>query len=93
MNDGYFAHEYGDTDHGQDWWYDELDQDLGLPCGPADHALADSTPSTEHVTGGDFEADPITAFTLWADSGTGAAATLSRDSRPWPTGGADRVSA
>ncbi len=29
MNDGYFSHELGDTDHGQDWWYDELDHKLG----------------------------------------------------------------
>jgi hypothetical protein len=35
MNDGYFSHELGDTDHGQDWWYDELDYKLGAPLGPA----------------------------------------------------------
>ncbi len=35
MNDGYFSHELGDTDHGQDWWYDELDHKLGAPLGPA----------------------------------------------------------
>ena len=35
MNDGYFAHEYGDTWHGNDWWYDELDFNLGYPLGPA----------------------------------------------------------
>ena len=79
LNDGYFAHEIGDTYHGNDWWYDELDQDLGMPCGPAANALAASTPSSEHVTGGDFEADPIVAFTLSADGSTGAAATLTRD--------------
>ncbi len=33
MNDGYFAHEFGDTFHGNDWWYDELDFDLGYPSG------------------------------------------------------------
>jgi hypothetical protein len=31
MNDGYFAYEYGDTWHGNDWWYDELNVDLGYP--------------------------------------------------------------
>ena len=36
MNDGYFAHEFGDTWHGNDWWYDELDFDLGIPLGPAE---------------------------------------------------------
>eukprot|EP00937_MAST-01D_sp_MAST-1D-sp2_P001252 g1252.t1 len=30
-----FAHELGDSYHGQDWWYDELDHALGLPLGPA----------------------------------------------------------
>ena len=34
LDDGYFAHEYGDTWHGNDWWYDELDFDLGHPLGP-----------------------------------------------------------
>lgn len=36
MHDGYFAHELGDTFHGNDWWYDELDFDLGHPLGPAE---------------------------------------------------------
>lgn len=36
MHDGYFAHELGDTYHGHDWWYDELDFDLGYPSGPAE---------------------------------------------------------
>jgi len=36
MQDGYFAHELGDTFHGNDWWYDELDFDLGHPLGPAE---------------------------------------------------------
>ncbi len=35
MGDGYFSHELGDTDHGQDWWYDELDFKLGQPLGKA----------------------------------------------------------
>jgi hypothetical protein len=35
MNDGYFAHEFGDTWHGNDWWYDELDFNLGHPLGDA----------------------------------------------------------
>lgn len=36
MHDGYFAHEMGDSYHGNDWWYDELDFDLGYPLGPAE---------------------------------------------------------
>ncbi len=30
-----FAQELGDSFHGQDWWYDELDCVLGMPVGPA----------------------------------------------------------
>ena len=29
MNDGYFSHELGDTDHGQDWWYDRVGLQVG----------------------------------------------------------------
>jgi len=36
MNDGYFAYEYGDTWHGNDWWYDELNFNLGHPRGAGD---------------------------------------------------------
>jgi hypothetical protein len=35
MRDGYFAHELGDSWHGQDWWYDELEWKLGMPIGNA----------------------------------------------------------
>jgi hypothetical protein len=35
MRDGYFAHELGDSWHGQDWWYDELNCKLGVPLGSA----------------------------------------------------------
>ena len=36
MNDGYFAYEFGDMWHGNYWWYDELNFDLGRPRGPAE---------------------------------------------------------
>lgn len=29
LEDGYFSYDYGDTDHGQLWWYDEYDVNLG----------------------------------------------------------------
>ena len=35
MRDGYFAHELGDSWHGQDWWYDELEWKLGSPTSNA----------------------------------------------------------
>jgi hypothetical protein len=33
--DGYYSFDYGDTNHGQTWWYDEYDVDLGDPTGNA----------------------------------------------------------
>jgi hypothetical protein len=36
MNDGYFAYEFGDMWHGNNWWYDELNFDLGQPRGAAE---------------------------------------------------------
>ena len=31
LEDGYFSFDHGDQDHGQTWWYDEYDVDLGNP--------------------------------------------------------------
>lgn len=31
LEDGYFAFDFGDTDHSQQWWYDEYGVDLGAP--------------------------------------------------------------
>jgi hypothetical protein len=35
MQNGYFSYDYGDKDHGQTWWYDEYDVNLGEPMGKA----------------------------------------------------------
>jgi len=35
MGDGFFSYDFGDQDHGQLWWYDEQDAQLGEPLGPA----------------------------------------------------------
>lgn len=35
LEDGYFSFDYGDEDHGQLWWYDEYELDLGVPLGTA----------------------------------------------------------
>lgn len=35
MEDGYYSFDYGDTDHGQLWRYDEYDIDLGQPVNGA----------------------------------------------------------
>ncbi|MGB7117384.1 MAG: carbohydrate binding domain-containing protein [Anaerolineales bacterium] len=57
MNDGYFLHDFGDLWHGQDWWYDELDFDLGYPLGPA--VRVDGIPAVNLIVNGGFESDPI----------------------------------
>ena len=79
-NDGFYAYELGDTFHGNDWWYDEFDADLGTACGPAKRVTTGSTtPATEHVRDGGFEATLSSNWSLWADSTTGAAATVAAD--------------
>src|SRR5581483_8782237 len=55
MNDGFFAHEVGDTYHGDNWWYDELDYNLGYPLGPAQTITLSGPQSTNIVVNDDFE--------------------------------------
>jgi hypothetical protein len=57
MDDGYFLHDFGDLWHGQDWWYDELDFDLGYPLGPA--VQVDGGLPVNLIKNGGFESDPI----------------------------------
>jgi len=59
MNDGYFLHDFGDLEHGQDWWFDELDFDLGYPLGPAARVDLGGGAPVDLIENGDFEADPI----------------------------------
>jgi hypothetical protein len=78
--DGFYAYEFGDTFHGNDWWYDEFDADLGAACGPAQRVAITGAPAgTEHVRDGGFEATLATNWSLWADNTTGAAAAMSSD--------------
>ncbi len=35
LSDHYFSFDFGDKNHGQLWWYDEYDIDLGVPVGEA----------------------------------------------------------
>lgn len=37
LEDGYYAFDFGDRDHGQTWWYDEYEAYLGSPTGEAAH--------------------------------------------------------
>lgn len=79
MNDGFFAHEFGDTWHGNDWWYDELDYGLGQPLGEARRVAVEGFTQTDWLDNGGFES-PLEGTWLLSVSGTnGAAATLSRD--------------
>lgn len=80
MDDGYFAHEFGNTHHGNDWWYDELDCDLGYPLGPADRVpVAGFDPGPNQIVNPGFEQPIAWPWNLWADTGSGCAATLARD--------------
>jgi hypothetical protein len=84
MGDGFFAHEYGDTWHGNDWWYDELDFKLGYPLGPAQRVGFPGSPGTNLIVNAGFES-PIVA--PWRFSvNTGCAATLTRDTLDAPAG-------
>jgi hypothetical protein len=55
LNDGYFAYEFGDTFHGNDWWYDELDFDLGYPLGPARRVVSGDASPSNLLDNGGFE--------------------------------------
>ena len=79
MNDGYFAYELGDTLHGEDWWYDELDYDLGQPLGPCYRLDVGATPTTDLIVNGGFTQPLSDGWTSWADTGAGCAATFQED--------------
>ena len=79
MNDGFFAHEFGDSWHGNDWWYDELDFDLGHPLGPAGRVDVEGFLQHDRIDNGGFEAPLEGTWNLTLNAGFGAAAALSRD--------------
>jgi hypothetical protein len=81
MSDGYFSHELGDTDHGQDWWYDELDYKLGAPLGPAQGITVGQAGDRELMQNGGFEDALAGTWSLWCDTQSGCAATAERDTR------------
>jgi hypothetical protein len=75
MHDGYFAHEYGDTWHGNNWWYDELDFELGAPLGKAEFLYRNTEDAQNFVPAGDFEGDN-SAWSAWFDEGNGYTGTF-----------------
>lgn len=79
LDDGYFAHEFGDAWHGNDWWYDELDFNLGYPLGPSERVDFGGSPGENQIVNGDFESPIAHPWDLWVDTAAGYAATVSRD--------------
>jgi hypothetical protein len=58
MSDGFFSFDFGESDHGQLWHYDEEDANLGRPLGdavnvlsPADHRLTASVWRRDYQNG------------------------------------------
>ncbi len=88
MSDGYFSHELGDTDHGQDWWYDELDYKLGMPLGPAQPIAMSQAAEGERMQNGGFEDELAGTWSLWCDAQNGCAAQVERDLRTRHSGAA-----
>ena len=79
MCDGYFSHELGDTDHGQDWWYDELDFKLGEPLGTAQRIAVRPATNRELLDNGGFENELGETWRLWCDQQNRCAVTVQRD--------------
>ncbi len=76
MNDGFFAHEFGDTYHGNNWWYDELNYNLGYPLGPAQAIALSGPTSTNLIVNGGFEQSLSATWSSWAN--TGCAVSISQ---------------
>ena len=86
LNDGFFAHEYGDTWHGNDWWYDELDFNLGYPLGPAQRVEVPGPPATNLLANASFEGSIADPWRWW--NASGCASTISRQTSNAPAGNA-----
>ena len=86
LGDGFFAHEYGDTWHGNAWWYDELDFDLGFPKGEADRVELGAIPSANQIRNGGFENPLEGTWLLTVSSTSGTAATVIRDATTFAEG-------
>jgi len=69
LNDGFFAHEVGDTYHGENWWYDELDFNLGYPLGPAQAISLHGSSGTNLVINGGFGQPLAGTWGSWANTG------------------------
>ncbi|MBK8475651.1 MAG: hypothetical protein IPL39_04905 [Opitutaceae bacterium] len=88
MNDGYSMYEHGDNYHGPDWWYDELDFNLGYPLGPCQRLDLGTVPATDYFRNGGFDAALAPAWTTWVNTNRGAVASFTRDTTQAGTGAA-----
>ena len=55
LGDGYYSFDYGDQAHNQLWWYDEYNNFLGKPLGPAYNIKDNSTTIKEGIWRRDFK--------------------------------------
>ena len=69
MNDGFFAHEFGDTYHGNNWWYDELNYNLGIRSVPRNFVTVPGPTATNLFVNGSFEQPLSGTWGDWADTG------------------------
>ncbi|MDW8065613.1 MAG: LamG-like jellyroll fold domain-containing protein [Anaerolineae bacterium] len=79
LHDGYFAHEFGDTWHGNPWWYDELDFYLGYPLGPAYRVDVGFDVGPNRIVNSGFEGPITDPWRFFVNTGAGARATVTRD--------------
>ncbi len=78
MEDGYFAYEFGDTYHGNDWTYDELNYNLGYPMTAAQrYTPTDFDPGPQLLRNAEFENALQDTWSLWTNMG--CTATLTHD--------------
>ncbi len=84
LGDGYFSYEFGDNWHGNDWWYDELDFNLGRPRGAARAIKVGPRVKEKLLPGGAFERGKLeqASWGFWTDSENGyrASARIDRTS-------------
>ncbi|MFN8445733.1 MAG: carbohydrate binding domain-containing protein [Caldilineaceae bacterium] len=89
MGDGYFAYEFGDAWHGNDWWYDELDFDLGYPTEAAQRVkLSVDKPTVNLVDNGGFEQGFAGTWDMWANGDENCVADLVQDKSTAASGSA-----
>ncbi len=88
MNDGYYAYEFGDTWHGNDWWYDEFDFNLGQPLGAAQNVAVSSYDPSNLLDNAGFEASLTGTWLLEVTKTAGAAATATVDHSTFVEGNA-----